>query len=87
MMRVAGRAVMLDEDDRTSGGTHLVCEEIEPADQPGRVVPRSRRTERALLQVDHDQGIGHRRLPDGQRDAYTTFRRFDRSAERLSIMI
>jgi hypothetical protein len=57
MVRVALRAVMLNEDDDAVVGSHGIRQGVQPADETFRIMRRI--SKRSLLHVDHDQGMFH----------------------------
>ncbi|HJQ57404.1 MAG TPA: hypothetical protein VJ890_10880, partial [Vineibacter sp.] len=59
MVRIADRAVVLDEDDSATRGPDAVRQPVQAANQPAGIMPARGLGERTLLHVDDDQRMSH----------------------------
>jgi hypothetical protein len=62
---VAGRPVVLDEDDQAARPAHRPRERVDPIDDALGIMPGGRLDEQARLHVDHEEG-DHRPAPPGR---------------------
>jgi len=73
MVRVAGRPVMLDEDDGAAGGARCLGQMVQPVDETVGVMLWGRGCERPSLHVYDDQRVRHAAAcPGGDWLSYTS---------------